>query len=120
MKSRLLFVLGSLLCLSLPAAAEAPVVVNKLRLPRVVMFDAPRGTPIGEIQKTDYVAGAWTVAGQPDEGFIRLSGNGKIFYVKTGAIDTDKRIASSAECGVKIAGKVEKIGATRALGEECK
>lgn len=105
---------------SLLASAADAVKVTKLRLGKVVMFDGPNGTPIGDIQKDQYVAGSWLVASEPQAGYIKVTGDGKSFWVKSMAIDTDKRVATSAECGVKVVGSSERIGATRALGEECK
>ncbi len=102
------------------AAAADPVKVTKLRLGKVTMFDGPSGTPLGEIRKDQYVAGSWQVAGEPQAGYIKINGDDKSFWVKSMAIDTDKRVATSAECGVKVVGSAENIGATRALGEECK
>lgn len=102
------------------AIAADPVRVTKLRLSRVVQYDAPSGKPEGEVQKEQYVPGSWTVLGAPESGYVKISGDGRTFYVRTSAIDTDRRISSSAECGVKVAGTVERIGATRALGEDCK
>lgn len=109
-----------LLSLANLAAAADPAKVTKLRLSKVVMFDGPNGTPVGEIQKDQYVAGSWLVAGEPQAGYVKLTGEGKTFWVKSMAIDTDKRVATQAECGVKVVGSSERIGATRALGEECK
>ena len=108
------------LALVISATAAETVHVTKLRLSRVVMYDAPNGTAIGDVEKEQYVAGSWTVAGEPQAGFIKVNGNGKTFWVKNLAIDTDKKVTTSSECGVKIGGNVEKIGATRALGEGCK
>ncbi len=114
-----MLILTAFLSSGLYAASEAPPVVTKLRLQRVFKFDMPRGTPVGEMLKTDYVPNSWTVVGVPEAGFILVKEKDTTFYVKSTAIDTDRRIASSAECGVKVGGRVEKIGATRALGEEC-
>ncbi|KXB32649.1 hypothetical protein AT959_00120 [Dechloromonas denitrificans] len=120
MKRAAAFVATLLLAAGIQAASADAVNVTKLRLSRVVLFDAPNGAPVGEMLREQYVPGTWTVSGLPEAGFVQIRVDGKTFYVKNSAIDTDKRIASSAECGVKVAGKVEKIGATRALGEECK
>lgn len=121
MKKLVSAVIATLLLSSASAAFAADVAkVTKLRLSKVVMFDGPNGAPIGEIQKDQYVAGSWQVAGEPQAGYIKVNGDGKSFWVKAMAIDTDKRVATSAECGVKVVGSAEKIGATRALGEECK
>lgn len=101
-------------------AADAPR-VTKLRLSEVTLFDAANGNPTGEKKSRDqYVPGSWQVVGGPEAGFVKINGEGKTFWVKSLAIDTDQRVAITAECNVKIGGSSEKIGATRALGEECK
>lgn len=103
------------------AFAADPVLVTKLRPPKVVMFDAPEnGSPVGEVGRDQYVAGAWTVAGEAKNGYLPIKADGKSFWVKTFAVDTDRKVAASAECGVVLASAERKIGATRALGEECR
>lgn len=103
-----------------PAHAAEPVKVTKLRAAKVVLFDAPEGGQIGEMQRDQFTPGAWTVLGEPQRGYVQVAGNGATFWVKNFTIDTDRRVASSAECGIKLAGSERKMGATRGLGEECK
>lgn len=103
----------------LVGAAEA-VHVTKLRTAKVVLFDAPEGNQIGEVLRDQFTPGSWTVKGDPQRGYVQVVGNGATFWVKNFAIDTNRRIASTAECGVQLAGSERKMGATRGLGEECK
>lgn len=111
---------AALLASILPATAAETVLVTKLRTAKVVLFDAPEGRQVGEIPRDQFVPGTWEVKGEPQRGYVQVAGNGSTFWVKNFAIDTDRRIASTAECGVKLAGSERKMGATRGLGEECK
>lgn len=102
------------------AYAGEAVKVTKLRTAKVALFDAPEGSQVGEILREQFTPGSWTVLSEPQRGYVQVAGNGATFWVKNFAIDTDRRIASSAECGVKLAGSERRMGATRGLGEECK
>lgn len=105
---------------SLNAIAADQIRVTKLRTGTVTRFDAPRGAVLDTVERDKYVAGSWALVGEPQAGWVEVSGDGRNFWVKNSAIDTDRRIASSADCGARIAGLGDKIAATRALGEECK
>lgn len=115
-----LIALALITAIAAPAHASEPVKVTKLRSAKVMIFDAPEGTQIGEALREQYTPGTWTVRSEPQRGYVQIAGNGTTFWVKNFAIDTDRRISSSAECGVKLAGSERKMGATRGLGEECK
>lgn len=107
--------------LIVPFESSAETVhVTKLRLSKVVLFDAPNGNPLGEMARDQYAPQSWQVIDAPQAGFVKISADNKTFWVKSMAIDTDRRVASTAECSVKVGGNTQKIGATRALGEECK
>lgn len=102
-----------------PLGAAEPVLVTKLRLASVAQYDAPHGTVSGTVTREQYTPGAWSLAGEPQAGWIRIEAGGNHFWVKNTAIDTNRRVASSADCGAKVGGASGQVAATRALGEEC-
>ncbi len=107
---------------SLPCAVLADTVyVTKLRTAKVAVFDRAEGEKTGDVERDAFVPGSWKLKGEPQRGFVEIvDAQGHTFWVKNFAIETDRRISSTAECGVKLAGAERKMGATRGLGEDCK
>lgn len=93
--------------------------VTRLRTEKVALFDKPGGTKVREQVRDGFVPGSWAVAGEPQSGYLQVRTPEGNAWVKTFTIDTDRRIAVSAECGVVMGNGRTKVAATRALGEEC-
>lgn len=106
---------------SLSFVAQADTVyVTKLRTAKVALFDRAEGEKTGEIPREEFVPRSWKLKGEPQRGFVEVvDARGATFWVKNFVIETDRRVSSTAECGVKLAGSERKMGATRGLGEDC-
>ena len=119
-----LALLASLLALSAlapstSARAEDAVQVTKLRTPKVALYDKPNGAKVLEATG-DSFKGPWPVLGSSPEGFLQVDVAGKHYWVRAYAVETNRPIRTSADCGAVVASRQPKAGATRGIGEECK
>ncbi len=112
--------LAGLMCSATAGAfADTSYNVIKLRGAKVALFDKPNGAKVGEVTK-DQFKGLWRVTGGPKEGHLQVQVDGKQVWVKTFAVETDRPVTASAECGATVAIAEPQSAATRGLGEECK
>ena len=120
-----LILLGSALAvLVLPLAvdqarADDGVQVVSLRSEKVPLYDKPNGAKTGEVTK-DTFKGPWRVLASSPEGFLQVEVEGKTYWVRPYAVETNKPIRAPADCGGVVALREPKSGATRGIGEECK
>ena len=101
------------------AVADDPIKVTRLRTSKVSLYDKPNGTKALEFSR-DQFKGPWLVTQTSAEGFLQVDVEGKMYWVRPYAVETDKPVRANAECGAVIASREPKAAATRGLGEECK
>lgn len=99
-------------------AQDAVQVVN-LRTERVMLYDKPNGGKAGEITR-DKFKGPWRVLATSPEGFLQVEIDGKTYWIRPYAVETNRPVRASADCGGVVAAREPKAGATRGIGEECK
>jgi hypothetical protein len=101
--------------------AEPEVKVMKLRIDKVGLYDCKDGTKKLEYARKDFRA-PWKVVPKssvsPPPGFIQVEVDGQLYCVKAYAVETDKPIATSAECAPGTVSS-PRTGASRGLGEVC-
>jgi hypothetical protein len=125
MKARTLVLLGSAVVVTLLAGdrgdllAQDAVQVVSLRTGRVALYDKPNGAKAGEVF-CDQFKGPWLVLTTSPEGFLQVDVGGKTYWVRPYAVETNRPIRASADCGGVVAAREPKAGATRGVGEECK
>jgi hypothetical protein len=112
------------LVLAAPAAARAQdgMKVLRLRTEKVPLYDcADSARRKTEFARKDF-QGSWPVVsgGTTPSGFLRVQVGGEQYCVRAYAVETDKPIAASSECGAVVAAAQQKSAATRGLGAECK
>ena len=125
MKARNLVLLGSAGVITLLAVgpgtvpAQDTVQVVSLRTDRVALYDKPTGAKAGEVSR-DQFKGPWLVLTTSPEGFLQVDVGGKTYWVRPYAVETNRPVRASADCGGVVAAREPKAGATRGVGEECK
>ena len=114
------------LVLAAPAAAWAQdgVKVLRLRTEKVPLYDcADSAKRKLEFARKDF-QGSWPVVADggaaTPSGFLRVQVGAEQYCVRAYAVETDKPIAASSECGAVVASAQQKSAATRGLGSECK
>lgn len=116
-------VLGALLLAAASTAwAQDTVKVLKLRTDRVTLYDCANGARKSEFARKDF-QGSWPVvtsATPAPSGLLRVQVGAEQYCVRAYAVETDRPIAASAECGAVVAAAQPKSAATRGLGGECK
>ena len=67
-------------------------------------------------------ASVWPVTpdDKVDESLLRVKVDGADYCVRLYAVETDKAVSATAECGALVAANQPRSGATRGVGEECK
>lgn len=113
------------LCLAAadPAASAEPAVkVTRLRTEKVALYDCAEGSKKRDFSRSDFKDPWPVLAGSPapPAGLLRVEVAGQPYCVRTYAVETDRPIAASSECGAVVASGQQKSAATRGLGEECK
>jgi hypothetical protein len=98
--------------------AQEAVQVTKLRTPKVALYDKPNGAKVLDYGG-DKFKGPWPVLGSSPEGFLHVEVEGKRYWVRAYAVETNRPIRTSADCGAVVASRQPKAGATRGIGEEC-
>jgi hypothetical protein len=113
-----------LLAAATPARAdEARFNVTGLRTDRLALHECgpdKKKTDI-EFTKTTF-SGPWPATADPTSPlYLRVQVKGHEYCVKSFAVSTDKAVAvtKDAECKAMIAGRQQKTGATRGVGEGC-
>lgn len=104
------------------AGAEPGVKVVRLRTEKVALLDCTDGGKRGDFPRADFKDPWPVLAGSPapPPGLVRVEVRGQPYCVRAYAVETDRPIAASAECGAVVASPQPKSAATRGLGEECK
>jgi hypothetical protein len=102
------------------AASQDASRVTKLRMPKVGLYKCPDGTEkLKEVSQSDF-RGSWPVTGKPtDSGLLPVKVDGADYCVRMYAVETDKVISTSSDCGAVVASNQPKSGATRGVGENC-
>ena len=102
--------------------ADEALKVTKLRTEKVTFYDCQDGSKKGEFARKDF-QGSWPIiqgGTAPASGLVRVKVGEVEHCVRAYAVETNKPIAASAECGAMVAMNQPKSAATRGLGEECK
>jgi hypothetical protein len=109
-----------LLAAAVTAAAQGASQVTKLRTSKVTLFDCADGSKKKEVSQSDFKA-PWPVTSKPTEaGLLPVKVDGVDYCVRLYAVETDKAITTTSECGALVAANQPRSGATRGVGEECK
>jgi hypothetical protein len=102
------------------AAAQGATQVTKLRMPKVALYDCADGSKKMDFAQKDFQT-PWPVTAKPTEaGLLPVKVGGVDYCVRLYAVETDKAITTTSECGALVAANQPKSGATRGVGEECK
>src|SRR5712691_251995 len=113
MKARNLILLGSGIVIMLLALttgevrAQDTVQVVNLRTDRVALYDKPNGAKVGEIAR-DKFKGPWRVLTTSSEGFLQVEVEGKTYWVRPYAVETNRPVRASADCGGVVAAREPK------------
>lgn len=122
-RNRILFVdgvAGALLVLAAAGAgADEAAQVRGLRLDKVPLYDRPNGTKAAEMTRENF-KGPWPIVGRSPEGFLQVDVQGKTYWIRPYAVETDQPVRTSVDCGGMVATREPKAGATRGVGEECR
>lgn len=99
------------------AAQQAATKVIKLHTERVTLYDE-KGN------KSDFLREnfkqPWEIKGESKNGLLPVIVEGKQYWVRPFAVETDKRIEANEDCGAVVAAREPKAGVTRGLGgEDC-
>jgi hypothetical protein len=85
----------------------------------VALLNCADGTRKGEFAR-DRFSEPWPVLSTAAGGLLEVRVEGEPYCVRAYAVETNRVISASAECGAVVAAKQPKSAATRGLGEECK
>ena len=103
------------------AAAEEAVQVTKLRTPKVTLFDCKDGSKKADYAQKDFQAPWPVLAGPSDAGLLTVKVGAEQYCVRAYAVETNKPVAASSDCGALVAANQPKSGATRGVGGvDCK
>ena len=126
MRARRDVLVGALLLAALGASwadeAAKATKVTKLRTEKVTLYDCKTGTRETDFFRNDFrdpwpiVPGSTAMQG----GLLPVKVGDKQLCVRAYAVETDKPISASSECGAVVAMQEPKSAATRGLGGECK
>lgn len=101
------------------AASQDASRVTKLRMPKVALYSCADGTKVKDISQSEF-HGSWPVTGKPTEaGLLPVKVEGNDYCVRMYAVETDRVITTSSDCGAVVASNQPKSGATRGVGENC-
>jgi len=114
-------VVGAVLLIAVgSAAAQEAWKVTKLRTEKVALYDCASGSKKSDYARKDFTD-PWPVLGAPTPGgLLPVRVGGKQYCVRPYAVETNKPVAASSECGAMVAAGQPKSAATRGLGDECK
>jgi len=102
------------------ATAQDAWKVTKLRTEKVALYDCKDGNKKSEYARKDF-RDPWPVLGLPTAGgLLPVRVDGQSYCVRPYAVETNKPVAASSECGAVVAAGQAKSAATRGMGEECK
>jgi len=114
-------VVAMLLGVVATAAAQDAVQVTKLRTPKVVLFDCADGSKKADFAQKDFQAPWPVLAGPSDAGLLTVKVGAEQYCVRAYAVETNKPVAASSDCGALVAANQPKAGATRGVGGvDCK
>lgn len=101
-------------------AAQDEWKVTKLRTEKVTLYDCKEGNKKSEYARKDF-RDPWPVLGPATAGgLLPVRVGGRQYCVRPYAVETNKPVAASSECGAVVAAGQVKSAATRGMGEECK
>ena len=112
-------VLGAVVLTADDGAAQDAVQVQKLRTSKLALYDKPNGAKALDYA-SDKFKGPWPVLASSPEGFLQVEVDGKRYWIRGYAVETNQPVRTSADCGAVVASRQPNAGATRGLGEECK
>jgi hypothetical protein len=115
-------VAAALLAAGGAAWAQEPSRVLRLRTEKVTLHDCADTARKTEFARKSF-QGSWPVVSgspAPPPGFLRVKVGDEERCVRAYAVETDRPIAASAECGAVVGSLQPRNAATRGLGEECK
>ena len=118
---RELIVAAVLLGLVAAAAAQDAWHVTRLRTANVTLFDCKDGSKKTEYAQKDFQAPWPILAGPSEAGLLTVKVGADQYCVRAYAVETNKPVAASSDCGALVAANQPKAGATRGVGgADCK
>ncbi len=96
--------------------------VTKLRTEKVTLYDCKTGTRQTDFLRKDF-RDPWPVVAGPTDmqgSLLPVRVGDKELCVRAYAVETDKPILASCECGAEVTMQEPKSAAPRGLGGECK
>ena len=113
-------VVGAILLVAVgTAAAQEAWKVTKLRTEKVALHDCADGRKKTEYARTDFHDPWPVLAGPTAGGLLPVRVGGKQYCVRPYAVETNKPVSASPECGAMVAAGQPKSAATRGMGEGC-
>ena len=107
------------------AWAQETFNVKGLRTEKVTLYDCnpekEKRKPQKEVAKKDF-RGSWPAARDPSSPlYLKVQVDKSEYCVRAFAVETDKPVViqKDKECGAMVAGRQQKTGATRGVGEAC-
>lgn len=102
-------------------AAAQDVQVTKLRTAKVALLDCKDGAKKMDYAQKDFQAPWPVLAGPSEAGLLTVKVGNEQYCVRAYAVETNKPVAASSDCGALVAANQPKAGATRGVGgADCK
>ena len=102
------------------APAEDAWKVTRLRTEKVTLYDCKDPTKKTEFARKDFQDPWPVISGPSAGGLLQVRVGGQPYCVRAYAVETNKPVSASSECGAVVAAGQPKSAATRGMGEECK